>query len=182
MKSERGGFRMLRHEQLLQELEHDPLKPARKLPEPTRCPECAAVFRRGRWTWAAAPEEANAALCPACRRVREELPSGFVTLKGAFFSEHRDEILQQVHRCEAAQKRNHPLQRIMALKPKGRLVIVEYYKRPEAMPNGRAMTHIRLDMPDVIKEVEANKFHLLSEKETIPNVQYMLVLEKSESK
>jgi ubiquinone/menaquinone biosynthesis C-methylase UbiE len=69
-----------------------------------------------------------------------------------------------------------------ALKPKGRLVIVEYYKRPEAMPNGRAMTHIRLDMPDVIKEVEANQFHLLSEKETIPNVQYMLVLEKSESK
>jgi len=70
-----------------------------------------------------------------------------------------------------------------SLKPGGRLVIVEYYKRPEAMPNGRAMTHIRLDMPDVIKEVEANGFHLVAEKETIPNVQYMLVLEKkSESK
>ena len=70
-----------------------------------------------------------------------------------------------------------------SLKPGGRLVIVEYYKRPEAMPNGRAMTHIRLDMPDVIKEVEANGFHLVAEKETILNVQYMLVLEKkSESK
>jgi len=70
-----------------------------------------------------------------------------------------------------------------ALKPEGRLVIVEYYKRPEAMPNGRAMTHIRLDMPDVIKEVEANGFHLVAEKETILNVQYMLVLQKkSESK
>jgi ubiquinone/menaquinone biosynthesis C-methylase UbiE len=69
-----------------------------------------------------------------------------------------------------------------ALKPTGRLVIVEYYKRPDAMPNGRAMTHIRLDMPDVIKEVEANHFHLIAEKETIPNVQYMLVLEKSEPK
>ena len=65
-----------------------------------------------------------------------------------------------------------------ALKPDGRLVIVEYYKRPEAMPNGRAMTHIRLDMPDVIKEIEANQFHLVMEKETIKNVQYMLVLEK----
>lgn len=69
-----------------------------------------------------------------------------------------------------------------ALKPEGRLVIVEYYKRGEAMPNNRALTHIRLDMPDVIKEVEANQFHLLSEKETIKNVQYMLVLEKSSSK
>ncbi len=69
-----------------------------------------------------------------------------------------------------------------ALKPEGRLVIVEYYKRPEAMPNNRAMTHIRLDMPDVIKEIEANHFHLISEKETIKNVQYMLVLEKKSAK
>jgi ubiquinone/menaquinone biosynthesis C-methylase UbiE len=66
-----------------------------------------------------------------------------------------------------------------ALKPDGRLVIVEYYKRESAMPGGRALTHIRLDMPDVIKEVEANRFHLLMEKEHIKNVQYMLLLEKS---
>lgn len=66
-----------------------------------------------------------------------------------------------------------------ALKPTGKLVVVEYYKRPDAMPNGRAMTHIRLDLPDVIKEIEANHFHLVMEKETIHNSQYMLVLEKS---
>jgi ubiquinone/menaquinone biosynthesis C-methylase UbiE len=66
-----------------------------------------------------------------------------------------------------------------ALKPDGKLVIVEYYKRESAMPNGRALTHIRLDMPDVIKEVEANHFHLIMEKEHIRNVQYMLILEKS---
>jgi ubiquinone/menaquinone biosynthesis C-methylase UbiE len=65
-----------------------------------------------------------------------------------------------------------------ALKPGGKLVVVEYYKRPEAMENGRAMTHIRLDMPDVIKEIEANHFHLLSEKEHIKDSQYILVLEK----
>ena len=66
-----------------------------------------------------------------------------------------------------------------ALKPDGKLVIVEYYKRESAMPGGRAVTHIRLDMPDVIKEVEANHFHLIMEKEHIKNVQYMLILEKS---
>src|SRR5436305_5293419 len=63
-----------------------------------------------------------------------------------------------------------------SLKPDGRLVIVEYYKRAEAMPGGRALTHIRLDMPDVIKEVEANHFHLIAEKEHIPDSQYMLIL------
>jgi len=66
-----------------------------------------------------------------------------------------------------------------SLKPDGKLVIVEYYKRQEAMPGGRAIQHIRLDMPDVIKEIESNHFHLLSEKEHIPNSQYMLVLRKN---
>ena len=69
-----------------------------------------------------------------------------------------------------------------SLKPDGRLVIVEYYKRPEAMPNGRAVTHIRLDMPDVIKEIEANRFHLIAEREHIPDSQYMLILKKQVSK
>jgi len=66
-----------------------------------------------------------------------------------------------------------------ALKPEGKLAIVEYYKRPEAMANGRAVTHIRLDMPDVIKEVEANHFHLLSEREHIPDSQYLLILRRN---
>jgi ubiquinone/menaquinone biosynthesis C-methylase UbiE len=66
-----------------------------------------------------------------------------------------------------------------ALKPEGKLIIVEYYKREAAMPNGRALTHIRLDMPDLIKEVEANHFHLIMEREHVKNVQYLLILEKS---
>jgi len=65
-----------------------------------------------------------------------------------------------------------------ALKPDGKLVIVEYYKNETAMPNGRALTHIRLNKPDVIKEVEGHHFHLVSESEHIPDVQYMLILEK----
>jgi len=66
-----------------------------------------------------------------------------------------------------------------ALKPGGKLVIVEYYKTPEAMPNGRAMTHIRLNKPDVVKEIEVNHFHLVSEREHVPGSQYMLILEKT---
>jgi ubiquinone/menaquinone biosynthesis C-methylase UbiE len=65
-----------------------------------------------------------------------------------------------------------------SLKKGGKLIVVEYYKRESAMPNGRALTHIRLDMPDVIKEIEANRFHLLAEKERTRDVQYMLILEK----
>jgi ubiquinone/menaquinone biosynthesis C-methylase UbiE len=65
------------------------------------------------------------------------------------------------------------------LKPEGKLVIVDYYKTPEAMPGGRAVTHIRLNKPDVIKEIEANHFRLVSEREHIPGSQYMLILERN---
>jgi ubiquinone/menaquinone biosynthesis C-methylase UbiE len=60
------------------------------------------------------------------------------------------------------------------LKPGGRLVIVEYYKSATAMPNGRALEHIRLDAPEVIKEIEANRFRLVSRREHIKDSQYML--------
>ena len=66
-----------------------------------------------------------------------------------------------------------------ALRSGGRLVIVEYYKRESAMPDGKALTRIRLDLPDMIKELEANHFHLIEEKEYAKNAQYMLILEKS---
>jgi ubiquinone/menaquinone biosynthesis C-methylase UbiE len=65
-----------------------------------------------------------------------------------------------------------------SLRDSGKLVVVEYYRRPTAM-EGRAMTHIRLDMLDVIKEIEANHFHLVEEKELNRDVQYMLILEKN---
>ena len=61
----------------------------------------------------------------------------------------------------------------------GRLVIVDYYKREEAMPNGRALEHIRLDEDDVIKEVEANGFRLLSQHEHLPKTQYMAIFVKN---
>ena len=86
-------------------------------------------------------------------------------------------VLDAYHHFDYPEKMLAALRK--ALKPDGKLVIVEYYKRESAMPGGRALTHIRLDMPDVIKEVEANHFHLLMEKEHIKNVQYMLLLEKS---
>ncbi len=66
-----------------------------------------------------------------------------------------------------------------ALKPGGKLILVEYYKSKEAMPNGRALTHIRLNKPEVIKEIEANHFHLVSDQEHVPGSQYMLTLEKN---
>ena len=62
------------------------------------------------------------------------------------------------------------------LKPGGRFVIVDYYKRPDAMgPGPNAMEHIRIDKDDVIKEVEANGFRLVETIEHVPGKQYIAI-------
>lgn len=62
-----------------------------------------------------------------------------------------------------------------ALKPGGRFVVVEYYRRPSA-PGGP--NHIRADQPQVIQEVEAAHFRLLEKHDHIKDVQYMLTFER----
>jgi predicted methyltransferase len=57
----------------------------------------------------------------------------------------------------------------------GKLYIIDFYKRPDAMPNGRAMEHIRLDMDDVIHEVEDGGLRLVNTSELIPKGQYIAV-------
>jgi ubiquinone/menaquinone biosynthesis C-methylase UbiE len=65
------------------------------------------------------------------------------------------------------------------LKPEGRLVVVEYYKRKGAMGGGdRALTHIRLDEDDAIREIESNGFKLLSKSEFNPKSQWLGVFVK----
>jgi predicted methyltransferase len=65
-----------------------------------------------------------------------------------------------------------------ALRDGGRLVVVEYYKRPHAMANMDAVKHIRLDEPDLVREIEHNGFRKVSEREHIKGSQYMAVFEK----
>lgn len=63
----------------------------------------------------------------------------------------------------------------------GKLVIVEYFKRPGAMNNpdpNFAVQHIRLDQDGLIQEVEANGFRLLSTRDLVPKSQYIAVFKK----
>ena len=115
MKTNRTVFREGRREQRMTQVRDDSFHEDAKYHEPTVCPECGATFHKGRWTWAAPPEDAMERMCPACQRIHDDLPAGYVTLKGAFAREHRDEILATVRGCEAREKAGHPLQRIMGI-------------------------------------------------------------------
>ena len=115
MKTDRGSWRPLRRDELRDELVHDTYQSKGKLAEPTRCPGCGAVYSGGRWNWGFAPPEAQEESCPACQRMRDHFPAGYVVLKGEFLAGHRDELLQLARNRETQEKAEHPLERIMAV-------------------------------------------------------------------
>ncbi len=104
-----------RKDRLIKEKRHDTYQKEDKLPEPTTCMKCNAVFEHGHWSWKKPPENANKTHCPACQRILDKYPAGFVEIKGKFFDIHREEILNLVHNIEQREKGERPLERIMAI-------------------------------------------------------------------
>ncbi len=119
-----AAFRPIRSDRLFQETVHDAYKTKGKLPEPTVCPDCGAVYKDGRWQWLEKPKQAHATRCPACHRQHDNFPAGYLTLSGDFLNAHEDEILNLVHHQEAREKAEHPLKRVMNIEktPTGFLI------------------------------------------------------------
>jgi hypothetical protein len=115
MKERDLSHRVSRSDRLIREQEHDPYKNRMKLPEPTVCPQCGAVFVNAKWQWIARPEGAHETLCQACHRINDKYPAGVLTLKGAFVKQHRVEILHLARNQETREKQAHPLHRIMKI-------------------------------------------------------------------
>ena len=72
---------------------------------------------------------------------------------------------------------NYPEKMLAALRRElrdgGRLVLVEFHKGAAGLP----ANHVRLDEADVIKEIQANHFRLVSQREHTKD-QYMVIFEK----
>lgn len=102
----------------------DPYKLTHKLHEPSVCAQCGAVYRDGRWIWAAKPPGAEEVVCQACHRINDDYPAGVVTLSGSFIESHRDDILHLVRRQEAIEKPEHPFNRIIAIKDEPEEIVV----------------------------------------------------------
>ena len=93
--------------------EHDAYRAKEKLADGTRCPDCGAVIANGRWQWLNASDAAASARCPACLRIHDNFPAGYVTLTGSYMAEHRAEILSIAQNVAAKEKAEHPMQRLM---------------------------------------------------------------------
>jgi hypothetical protein len=104
-----------RHKQRMHPVREDSYHDELKIAEPATCPRCRATYVRGHWTWGHAPAGAVPHTCPACRRIEDNFPAGYVALKGAFLAEHRDEILGVVTARAERARQEHPLQRIIGV-------------------------------------------------------------------
>jgi hypothetical protein len=84
-----------------------------RLPEGAMCPACHASVRDGQWQWLAAAPGAIHVRCPACRRIDDDFPAGFVSIEGDFFERHRVELMNLVQTRANRAVADHPLRRLM---------------------------------------------------------------------
>ena len=104
-----------RKDKLIKRRRHRVYGSREKWPDPTLCTKCEALYSAGRWTWSKPSGEVNRTICPACRRIASNFPAGYIEIKGDFFEENRDEILNLIRNIEKQQKEEHPLERIMSI-------------------------------------------------------------------
>ncbi len=125
MKKKNVGKRTPRMDRMIREHVHDPYKTRLKLAEPTVCPECGAVFHKGRWQWSATPpRDAHEEMCQACHRTKDKYPAGTLTLTGDFVGSHKDEIVHLIRHQEELEKGEHPLHRIMNIEQEPGQIVV----------------------------------------------------------
>jgi hypothetical protein len=124
MKSKNVSQPRARGDRLIREHVHDPYKTRLKLPDPTHCPQCGAVYTKGRWHWAERPNQAHEELCQACHRINDGYPAGFVTLSGGFLKAHKSEILGLARHQEDLERGDHPLNRIMGIEDEGDATVI----------------------------------------------------------
>ena len=93
-----------RRDRLVKEKYHDTYKEGKKRTEPSVCLSCGAVYSGGRWTWIEEPEGAVNCLCPACQRIADDFPAGQVELRGEFFEQRREQILNLISNEEKMEK------------------------------------------------------------------------------
>jgi len=92
--------------------------------EPSICPQCAAVYRHGRWHWATRPADAHEQLCQACHRINDHYPAGIVTLSGPLVARHKAEMIRLARHQEETENKEHPLNRIIDIEEAPERVVI----------------------------------------------------------
>ncbi|MBI2379442.1 MAG: ATPase [Gammaproteobacteria bacterium] len=129
-----------RKDQLFKAPLKDMYKSDAKLKEPTLCMKCDALYQGGRWTWGTPDTTPDRGLCPACQRIADNCPAGFVAIDKGFYESHRREIQDLVKATEEKEKSEHPLERLIAIAEEPDQVLVTTTGVHLAQRLGHALT------------------------------------------
>ncbi len=84
------------------------------------CKKCRAVFQNKRWSIdedlyikRMGEKDVNTVICPACKKVKDNFPGGILNLKGDFYHDHENEIMNLIKNEEKRARGFNPLERIM---------------------------------------------------------------------
>lgn len=113
-----------RRDQLVQEFNHDPYHAKLKLKDDTTCKSCRAVFKKGRWTWDKMHAAKLETVCPACQRVKDNAPAGFLTITQDYLSVLKQEKLNLIRHVEERESKTHPMKRLMAIEENDELMLI----------------------------------------------------------
>ena len=113
-----------RNDRLIKEKRKDTYRTYTAVPEPSLCKNCGAVYMNGHWTWNEVKDGTYKTLCPACKRMEDKYPAGYIEIKGEFYNEHTNEISNLIRNTEKLEKNERPLERIMSMKiERGRAIV-----------------------------------------------------------
>src|SRR5438067_2249578 len=101
----------------------DPYIPDEHLEDGTVCMRCGAVYRNQRWQRDDAASRTLIAagtprqvVCPGCRKIGAHDPQGIVTLRGDYWPQHRDEIMNLIRHEEERGTNTNALERVMDIR------------------------------------------------------------------
>jgi hypothetical protein len=87
--------------------------PAAKVAGGIVCQDCGIFHHAGRWYFGTRPDgQLVNGVCPACQRVREKYPAGTLRIPDSLLTQ-RETVLALIRHVEAAEKAEHPLERLM---------------------------------------------------------------------
>lgn len=108
------------------------------------CKKCGVIYRQKRWLMdpvqleqVKADPAAGTILCPACQRMRDNVPGGIVTFSGGYLRAHEDEILELIKNIEQKSRTKNPLGRIMEIRQEGDVLTVSTTEEKLAQKLGR---------------------------------------------
>jgi hypothetical protein len=78
------------------------------------CPDCGVVYRKGRWCWTEHHANGESLRCPACQRIQDGNPAGYLTIYGDFYDRHLIEMDQMLNHILNREKKEHPLKRLIS--------------------------------------------------------------------